>query len=129
MENEIPKIAISSSWTCSSLKTTDISFFMFKICILNIYEDCGVHVCFGSLIALLGNDAAGGERKKQMSISLINPLCPQQQVSFSYFLACREKAQRLGVNLLLLFSHGVFFSPATCSQSYYLDSKERARIC
>ena len=82
-----------------------------------------------SLIALLGNDAVGGERKKQMSISLINPLCPQQQVSFSYFLACREKGQRLGVNLLLLFSHGVFFSPATCSQSHYLDSKERARIC
>ena len=82
-----------------------------------------------SLIALLGNDAAGGERKKQMSISLINPLCPQQQVSFPYFLAYREKGQRLGVNLLLLFSHGVFFSPAMCSQSHYLDSKERARIC
>ena len=82
-----------------------------------------------SLIALLGNDAAGEGRKKQMSISLINPLRPQQQVSFSNFLACREKGQRLGVNLLLLFSHGVFFSPATCSQSHYLDSKERARIC
>ena len=40
-----------------------------------------------------------------------------------------EKEQRLGVNLLFLFSQGVFLSPATCFQSPYLDSKERAWIC
>ena len=65
-----------------------------------------------------------------MSIYLISPPFPTTPCPPAFQTLTRtEEGQRLGVNLLFLFSQGVFFLPATCFQCPYLDSKERAWIC